>query len=148
MPGPGHTPSVGKKFQILFALLVFVLAGAGLWIGLGWRQLSQPEPVYQGKPLSYWLKGYDNNSSTNVPTRAETDAALNEMGTNALPVLLRMLATPDSTLKDDFFAWVMKQHFVKIARPRDSQVKHFIALWGIGAMRMSKQRGAGIEQDF
>ena len=46
---------------------------------------QQEEPVSRGKPLSYWMERLDNRLDTNAR------AAIKEMGTNALPDLIRML---------------------------------------------------------
>jgi HEAT repeat protein len=59
------------------------------------------EPVYQGKPLSVWLKGYDLVKSNNativdVAVWRETDKIVQQAGTNAIPTLLRLLREEDS----------------------------------------------------
>lgn len=46
---------------------------------------QQQEPISGGKPLSYWMERLDNRSDTTAR------AAIKEMGTNALPDLIRML---------------------------------------------------------
>ncbi|HEX3720513.1 MAG TPA: HEAT repeat domain-containing protein [Verrucomicrobiae bacterium] len=46
---------------------------------------EQKEPVFDGKPLSYWMERLDNLSDT------AARAAIKEIGTNALPDLMRML---------------------------------------------------------
>jgi HEAT repeat protein len=61
---------------------------------------SACEPVYQGKPLSVWLKGYDlvkSNNATIVDVAAwhATDKIVQQAGTNALPTLLRLLRGED-----------------------------------------------------
>jgi hypothetical protein len=45
-----------------------------------------PEPVFQGKPLSEWLKGY--------PT-PESEEALRQAGSNAIPILERLIRETD-----------------------------------------------------
>jgi len=49
---------------------------------------QQQEPVSGGKPLSYWMDRLDNRSDT------AARAAIKEMGTNALPDLMRVLRQP------------------------------------------------------
>ena len=58
------------------------------------------EPVYQGKPLSVWLKGYDlvkSNNATIVDAAVwrETDKVVQQAGTKAIPTLLRLLREED-----------------------------------------------------
>jgi len=105
-----------RKRRILLAVLVIALAG-----GVTWLLWPAPEPVYGGKPLSYWLEGFDArdsyltySSSNAVPTRAGANDALLQMGTNAIPFLLRMLQAPNPSFKDRLWLFAQKQHFVKI----------------------------------
>src|SRR5258708_2430581 len=76
---------MGKKRGILLAVLFVALAGGLVWM------LSRPsEPVYQGKPLSVWLKecnGWDTNQAAFVAVR--------EIGTNAIPALLKTIQSGD-----------------------------------------------------
>jgi len=74
------------------------------------------EPVYQGKALSVWLQTYNSASGPGrgSPAWKETDDALRHIGTNAIPLLLRMLRARDSGLKLRLVAWAQKQHFIKI----------------------------------
>ncbi len=58
------------------------------------------EPVYQGKPLSVWLKGYDLVKSNNatvvdVAVWRATDKIVQQAGTNAILTLLRLLREED-----------------------------------------------------
>jgi len=61
---------------------------------------STREPVYQGKPLSVWLKGYDlvksnNTTVVDVAVWRATDKIVQQAGTNAIPTLLRLLREED-----------------------------------------------------
>jgi hypothetical protein len=124
---------MGKKLRMMIAIFTAILCVALfvviLWQGMRSREV---EPVYQDRPLSFWLRGYGNYPTT--PTRAETEAAMSQIGTNALPVLLGMLRTADSPLTDKFYVWLSKQHFIKINVPMQSGMKHFIALDGLAAL--------------
>jgi hypothetical protein len=98
-----------KPVQIALAVL---LVGAGV---IAWQVQPEREALYQGKGLSVWLKQYydalENPESpmTCGATYAGTgggeasakqaQAAILEIGTNALPVLLRMAEAHDSALK-------------------------------------------------
>ena len=90
---------------ILFAALVSVIA---------WQRLQprEREPVYQGKPLSSWLRAYD---ALEQPQQVrEAHEAVNQAGTNAIPTLLRLLRARDSALKVKLMALAQRQHFIKV----------------------------------
>lgn len=71
-----------RRRLVLLALGLF-----GVAVGVVcWRTLHQAEPVYQGRALRVWLRDYP----------AEANPAVKAIGTNAIPVLLRMLAEKDS----------------------------------------------------
>src|SRR3954453_8434930 len=59
---------------LLLAVLVVIV-----WPG-------EKEPEYQGKKLSYWI-----GRSRNVDTTKEATAAVQQIGTNALPYLLNRM---------------------------------------------------------
>lgn len=101
-------PHVRKRGIILFLVLLVALAGWGISFALTPR-----EPVYDGKPLSYWLKGYDPLEGSE-PGRQQADQAVRQIGTNAIPLLLRMLREQDSPLKLKLIALARKQHVIKI----------------------------------
>jgi HEAT repeat protein len=85
------------------------IAGTALLIliGLGiWEANHTKEPQYKGKPLSFWL---DNNR-----TPAEAKEAVDHLGTNCIPTLLRMLQAEDSKTKQKFAKWAYQQNFITI----------------------------------
>ncbi len=85
--------------------MLAALAGVILW------QVSPPrEPVYEGKPLSSWLKAY----ATPGGPEAFADEAVRQAGTNAIPQLLSLLRFEDSALKVKFMDLVRQQHIVTI----------------------------------
>jgi HEAT repeat protein len=82
-----HPAGMGKKRGILLAVLFVALLGGLVWM------LSRPaEPVCKGKPLSAWL-----NEFNGVPgeTNQAAFVAFREMGTNAIPALLKTLQSGD-----------------------------------------------------
>lgn len=97
----------------------FYLAAAAVSIlaALAWtllRALAPPaEPVYQGKPLSYWLQGY-GSPHNEEPNGGEANTAVRHIGTNAISTLLRMLRAHDSPLKIKMLAWASRQRFIRI----------------------------------
>jgi hypothetical protein len=109
---------MGKKRSIaLFILLVAVFGGL-MWVVF---QLHEPEPVYEGKPLDFWLAAY-NSGNYNLthpkgpppPSRQEAGEAIHQMGTKAIPTMLRMLQQRDSKFKVTIMGLLQKQHLIKI----------------------------------
>ena len=83
-----HPAGMGKKRGLLLAVLFVALLGGMVWM------LSAPtEPVYQGKPLTAWLNEYNGFSGD---TNQAAYVAFREMGTNAIPALLRVIQSYDS----------------------------------------------------
>src|SRR6476660_6778861 len=66
-------------------MLILVITGAALvfWIFL---VTYEPQPSYQGRTLSQWLIAYNNDRS-----RSDAPTAVHNIGTNALPVLVKWL---------------------------------------------------------
>src|SRR5712664_3913188 len=91
-----HASDMGKKRGILLAVLFVALAGGFVWV------LSRPaEPVCQGKPLSAWLNEYNYLPGD---TNQAAFAAVSELGTNAIPALLKIIESDDSPLQGLMFA--------------------------------------------
>jgi HEAT repeat len=92
---------VRKRVQVALAILVVVVAGV-----IAWQVLGDGEPVYQGRPLSVWLVQYGTNHWSeghwSVGRKGELEAqaenAIRQIGTNAIPLCLRIIATRDSAL--------------------------------------------------
>jgi HEAT repeat protein len=79
---------MGKKRGFLLAVLSAALAGGVVWM------LSRPsEPVIQGKPLRAWLSEFTGNPGD---TNQAAFVAFREMGTNAIPALLKIMESDDS----------------------------------------------------
>jgi HEAT repeat protein len=91
-----HYAVMGKRLQITLAVVLVVLAGVILWLAL-----REPEPIYQGKPLTSWLteRIYGQMDEYGPEPADPARDAIRAIGTNALPVLLKMLHTKDSPLK-------------------------------------------------
>ena len=88
-------------------VLLIALLGALAW------QASRPrEPAYQGRPLSAWLSHYALGADPAEALRA--NEAIRQIGTNAIPTLLRMLQANDSAVKSKLLRMVAKQHFVRL----------------------------------
>jgi hypothetical protein len=67
------------------------LAGAAIFAAI---IRTNGEPSYEGRPLSFWLDQLTSGRS--VSERSQAQLAITQIGTNALPVLLTMLAKRDS----------------------------------------------------
>lgn len=98
-----------RKLALAAGILALAIAGLWLWSAL----TSPPEPEYQGKPLSYWLEQLDGPNPVTMP---HTVAALRAMGSNAIPSLVKTIATPPSRLRLRLanLAWriaFLREHF-------------------------------------
>ena len=93
---------MSKRVKIMLAITFVALVSAIVWVALS----REPDPVSQGKPLSVWLK---NESGT-----GESGEAVRQIGTNAIPTLLRLLRVKDSALKIKLMELVQRQHIIKI----------------------------------
>ncbi len=83
-----HPAGMGKKRGLLLLAVLFAaLAG-----GLVWMLWHPAEPTYQGKPLSAWL---NECNSWPEDTNAAAFVAFREMGTNAIPALLKIIESGD-----------------------------------------------------
>ena len=65
-----------------------------------WPRIEEPE--YQGKKLSKWLIEWRASDSTNVMETADT--ALHQIGTNALPWLLKWLRYQEPQWKENLYS--------------------------------------------
>jgi hypothetical protein len=127
-----------SKQRMLPAVLLAVVFGGLMWLGLA----SGPrEPVYDGKPISYWLKGYTSGrfnpahpGGPSVPTYSEADDAIRHMGTNAIPTLIQMLREKESPLKHTLVSLAKKQHFFRLTymSPADKTLAAMRAFDAIG----------------
>jgi len=98
---------IGKRLGIASAfLLLAILTGV---VGLHHR-----EPSYRGKPLSFWLKGFELDDFPGKPSFNESNEAVFQIGTNAFPTLFRLLRTKDSDFKQRIARLARTQHFMKV----------------------------------
>jgi HEAT repeat protein len=128
-----------KRVQIVLAVVLVILAGV-----IGWQGLRLREPVYQGRRLGDWLAVYKMDGLSGAESwqvrveQQQADEAVRHAGTNALPVLLRMLRAKDSALKVKCVAWAMRQHLIRINYiPADEL--NYRACSGFGALGAKAQ---------
>jgi len=98
-----------KRFQI--ALVVFLVGVLGV---VAWPILSEHEPVYHGKRLSTWLASDDGSMEAEL----NAQRAVMQAGTNAVPILLRMLRQRDSPLKGKVLDLAQSQPIIRVYCPR------------------------------
>ena len=109
--GDALLPPTGRlsdtwRFRSFVASAIFLLLGLVWFFALHVR----PEPSYHGKPLAVWLRTYGSSrSSPQSREWREADDAVRHIGTNCIPVLLRMIAAKDSRLKLGLGALAKKQ---------------------------------------
>jgi len=84
---------VTKKRRKLVAFVLLAVVGGVVAYGLlQEKEKEKDEPKYQGRYLSEWLEEYAAARSVDLPRRAETEAAVRSIGTNALPYFLKWIA--------------------------------------------------------
>jgi HEAT repeat protein len=110
---------MGKRVRIVLAAAALALVGL-----IVWQLLKPSEPVYKGKALSAWVALYnlpyhaDSKRDGSVQKNPEARDAITQIGTKAIPTLLRMLRAKDSTLKTNIMGLLARQHIIKVsARP-------------------------------
>jgi HEAT repeats len=97
--------TVQKRVRIVLAVLFL----GGLEIA-AWRNLSEGEPRYHGKPVSSWLENDDGS----LGAEQNAQRAVERAGTNAIPTLLNMLRQSDSPLKRKLMDLAQRQRFIKV----------------------------------
>ena len=123
--------------RVWIAIVVVVVALAGV---VGWQVMKpSDEPVYRGRALTSWLRDsaevfyvvdhpgldmfqrYDlisplgTNASAGLnATAPQAREALHQIGTNAIPTLLRLLRAKDSPSKAKFINLARRQRLIKI----------------------------------
>jgi HEAT repeat protein len=113
-------------------LLAFLLLLAAL-AGLIWLTFRGPsEPMYEGKPLSFWLEGYISNVRTET-SQQQADHAMAAIGTNAIPTLLKMIRAEDSWKKRELMEWERVQSIFHFHFHADRE-EHFMAFYGFKAL--------------
>jgi hypothetical protein len=77
--------------------------------------------MYEGKSLSYWMRQGAASwwTGDNSSVQLKVDAAVRLAGTNAIPILLKMVRRKDSTLVADLHRLARSQHLFKITHAED-----------------------------
>ena len=126
-PSHRYTAAVRKRVHIALAVVAVAIVSVAVW-----QVLCEREPVYQGRRLSDWLEQYydalENPESpmtggaTVVGVTADglggeesskqAEAALRAIGTNAIPLLLRMAKAHDSAFKRGWIVLSYRQSLI------------------------------------
>lgn len=123
-----------KRVHIAVAVLLAVLVSVIAWQVV--HASRERQPVYGGKSLTLWLRTYAPSSSSGLHSREwnEADEAVRHLGTNCIPILLRMIRQKDSPAKLWLVAFAQKHgltkriHFVPAAVRNVEASRAFIAL--------------------
>jgi len=129
--------TLNKQYRIVLAVVLVILEGV-----IGWqvfRASRERQPVYGGKALTLWLRTYAPSSSSGLHSLEwnEADDAVRHLGTNCIPILLRMIRQKDSPAKLWLVAFAQKHgltkriHFVPAAERNVAASRAFIALGDI-----------------
>ncbi len=109
--------------------MLLILIGFGIWHGMRTR-----EPRYKDKPMSFWITGVGC-------TPNETQEAMDHLGTNCIPTLLRMVKAEDSPAKERFDRFVHSFHIpIKV---ENAEVDHILAIHGFGLLGSQAQGAVG-----
>ncbi len=109
--------------KILATLLLLAVLGSVAWQIFRPRE---PDPIFEGQPLSYWLGRSARTESLTA------QGAVRDAGTNAIPMLLRFMRAHDSPFKRKLIALAGKQDFVN--SPFVSDDDHWRAVNGFEAL--------------
>jgi len=93
--------------KVRFSVLFVALAGLMVWLIVLHRE---SDPIIHGKPLSHWLRAYQN--AMNQQARLQADEIIRQTGVRAVPPLLGMLQSRDSQIKRGLIQLTRKQHLL------------------------------------
>ena len=105
--GTANCNTAAMKKRLRSTVVVFLIATA---VVVAWEIWSphdeSAEPEYGGRPLSHWLEGYhgmrhgfEGEFQSTKKADDAIDDVIRQIGTNAIPALLRMLVATDSPLR-------------------------------------------------
>src|SRR5262245_7688277 len=130
-----------RRQKITFAcaaLVIFAILSCLLL-----RPTAPPDPIYNGKTLSAWVDQYLVSSSVmsglgprrESPQMIEAAEVINQNRTNAIPILIRKVATWDSSLsriadKLFFSTWAIRAGITKYWQERNPGIQRGIGTYG------------------
>src|SRR5437870_5559609 len=92
---------------------ILLLLGVGAVTFVLTALMHPNEPVHQGQRLSKWLEELDRSPYPSQGSEQATKA-IETIGSNAVPYLVRMLEAKDSRLKVKFVQLMRKQSVINI----------------------------------
>jgi hypothetical protein len=127
-------PNQRKTRAAAITAMVLATLGVLLWI------LSSPgerEPVYQGKTLTYWFSDFWPGRNP-TPEKLEHDKlAVRQIGTNAIPTLLKWISAKDGPVKQKMVTWISRHPWVPF-RLESSVDKNMLAVSGFSILGKSQ----------
>ena len=118
------------------AITALVLATLGAFLQI-LLSPGEREPVYQGETLHYWLSDFWPGRNP-TPEKVEQDnLAVRQIGTNAIPILLRWISAKDGPLKQKIVAWIYRHPQVPF-RLESSVDKNMLAASGFRILGKSQ----------
>ncbi len=121
-----------KKRYLLSVVLVALIGGLACMV---FRQSESAEPMYEGKPLTYWFRNYYLTAG-HYWWQGKMYNAVRDTGTNAIPTLLRLLQAKDSPLK------------LRLSKAMESiTLIHHQQYWTAGSRNMAGAKGFQILHD-
>jgi hypothetical protein len=128
-----------------------VFVGVVVLLLVGWVELyhaRSPEPRYENRTLTQWLVTYQQalvrlKSDTNAPSvLAASTEAVRHIGTNGIPILLKMIRTSDSSFERNTILLLHKQSLIPLAWRTDSEC-HNQACLGFRILGLTAKPAAG-----
>jgi tetratricopeptide (TPR) repeat protein len=113
---PQSTHRAARKKAIIGALLLVTCVIAVVV----WALLPPSEPKYKDQPMSFWLTKFTESANPYEPedvVTVECRDALQHIGTNAIPPLLRMMRTKDSDWSDRLRPLLWRLHLQRFDLP-------------------------------
>jgi hypothetical protein len=116
-----------KRHRLLILLLILVTT-----IVLALYVLHNREPRYQGRTLTQWLHDYSNvrkPAARDNATVAASRIAVKQIGTNAIPFLLKKLTAKDTPLEECMKSLLEEQLLIPF-HFADPYEEHFLGTYG------------------
>ena len=98
-----------KRLRFIALIVAILLAG-----GLALHLFQSREPPYQGRSLVEWMDDYGRASASASDVEMEISRqAVKQIGTNAIPFLLKELSAKDTALQERLKLWLQRQPLVQ-----------------------------------
>ena len=118
-----------KRVQIALAVLLVMLAGV-----ITWQALRLREPVYAGKPVSYWIA---RSGEYYVGSDFGRIGGFPRADSNAIPYLLKALERQDGLFGQAYFRrWIRLPYRIQrlLPKPVDAEQMRYSTAMSLGKM--------------